>query len=78
MKFFFEFLYADLQDGLGLATWDKASLTYDDLKTLLLDFVYTKGSLKLVSVVLWTNPFQLKLVQDMLLEQGFKNVLVFT
>ena len=50
----------------------KAPLTAQQLTTLLQGFLCAKGSSTLVSVVLWSDVFELRVVQDVVLTLGFK------
>ncbi len=52
-------LYADLPYGVGIAEWDAAAPTEDQLKTLIEGFMFLKGKESLVTVVLWCNAFEL-------------------
>ena len=71
-------LYCDAPYGHGVADWDAAAPTEDALRDLIRGFLFLKGTQQLVSVVLWTNPFQLGIVKKVLEEQSFKHIQILT
>lgn len=71
-------MIADFPYGLKVAAWDETVPTEDEIKGLLRGFQFLQGSRELASVVLWTNHFQLGLVQACLLELNFKHIQVLT
>ena len=44
-----------------------------ELMRLLLGYLFVKGSPALVSVVMWTNPCEIGLLEKVLEENGFKH-----
>ncbi len=71
-------LYADLPYEVGVADWDAAAPTEDQLKTLLEGFMFLKGNKALVTVVLWCNAYELSLVKKVLTEMNFKHIQLLT
>jgi hypothetical protein len=71
-------LYADLPYGVGIADWDAAAPTEDQLKTLLEGFMFLKGNKALVTVVLWCSAYELGLVRKVLTEMNFKHIQLLT
>jgi hypothetical protein len=71
-------MIADFPYGLKVAAWDQASPTEDEIKGLLRGFQFLQGNRELASVVLWSNHFQLGLVQSCLAELNFKHIQVLT
>ena len=64
--------------GLGIAPWDNVAPTEEELKTLIEGFMYLKGTKTLVTVVLWSNVFELGLVKKVLADMNFKHIQVLT
>ena len=71
-------MIADFPYGLKVAAWDQAAPTEDEIKGLLRGFQFLQGNRELASVVLWSNHFQLGLVQSCLAELNFKHIQVLT
>lgn len=71
-------LYADLPYGVGVADWDMAAPTEDQLKTLLEGFMFLKGNKALVTAVLWCNVYELGLLKKVLSDMNFKHIQVVT
>ena len=70
-------LYADLPYGLGLAEWDEKAPTEAELVKLLRGYLYLKPDQRMLSMVMWVNPFELGLVKRVLTELNFKHIQVF-
>ncbi len=67
-------LYVDPPYGLGIAEWDTEALTEDELFSLLRGFLHLRKQQALVSVVMWCNPFELALVQKVVVDLKFKHI----
>jgi hypothetical protein len=70
--------YVDPPYELGIAEWDTEALTEDELFSLLRGFVHLRKHQALVSVVMWCNPFELALVQKVVVDLNFKHIQVLT